>query len=194
MLAGLLIGCMEYTVDATKDPNLGADLLKMMSLVKDKRILQLKKTLQFEEPTIEESVATEKMYANTSGSLYQVDPETGAMIFVETSKKMVSQWTVLKTLQFNGVICMVALVSTCTSSIRIPQRFVRYVHDIDTTALTFTSDGELIIGVDRALYTFDVVDCSLSILISIQNMKLQETSLDRLMAIYTGQFEGHLID
>ena len=60
--------------------------------------------------------------------------------------------------------------------------------EIDTTALTFTSDGVLIIGVDRALYTFDVVDCSLSILVSILNMKLQEISLDCLMAIY-GQFE-----
>ena len=170
MLAGLLlIGCMEYTVDATKDANLGADTADEDLFGDGQTDTTIDEdTGGNEEPTIEESVATEKMYANTSGSLYQVDPETGSMIFIgdfQEDGQPVDRFEDiaidLSGHMYGGTGEYMYLINPNTAEVRAICPL-----EIDTTALTFTSDGELIIGVDRALYTFDVVDCSLSILIS----------------------------
>ena len=168
MLAGLLlIGCMEYTVDATKDANLGADTADEDLFGDGQTDTTIDEdTGGNEEPTIEESVATEKMYANTSGSLYQVDPETGSMTFIgdfQEDGQPVDRFEDiaidLSGHMYGGTGEYMYLINPNTAEVRAICPL-----EIDTTALTFTSDGELIIGVDRALYTFDVVDCSLSIL------------------------------
>ena len=161
MLAGLLlIGCMEYTVDATKDANLGADTADEDLFGDGQTDTTIDEdTGGNEEPTIEESVATEKMYANTS-ALYQVDPEQH-----DIHRRLPRRWSTCRPFYIAIVWThVVERVSICTIQILLIRAICPL--EIDTTALTFTSDGELIIGVDRALYTFDVVDCSLSILIS----------------------------
>ena len=169
MLAGLLlIGCMEYTVDMTKDLNLGVDTAEDKLLGDGEGNDTIDETDEFDEPTIEESVATEKMYANTSGSLYQVDPESGAMTFVgdfaEDGRPVDHFEDIAIDLSghmYGGTGEYMYLINPSTAEVQAICPL-----EIDTTALTFTSDGDLIIGVERALYTFDVVDCSLSILIS----------------------------
>ena len=170
MLAGLLlIGCMEYTVDATKELNLGADTAED-ELFSDGETDtdDVEETDEPEEPTIEESVATEKMYANTSGSLYRVDPETGEMSFIGDFKEdgvPVDRFEDiaidLSGHMYGGTGEYMYIINPNTAEVRAICPL-----DIDTTALTFTSEGELIIGVDRGLYVFDVMDCSLDVLIS----------------------------
>ena len=168
MLTGLLlIGCMEYTVDATKEPNLGVDTADDELFGDGASDTGLEGIDSPDESTIEESVATEKMYANTSGSLYQVDPETSAMTligdFTEDGRPVDHFEDIAIDLSghmYGGTGEYMYLINPNTAEVRAICPL-----DIDTTALTFTSEGELIIGVDTALYRFDVVDCSISVLI-----------------------------
>jgi hypothetical protein len=170
MLASLLlIGCMEYTVDATKEQNLGADTAEDELLgdgLSDTGSAE--DTGEPEEPTIESAVATEKMYANTSGTLYQVDPETGAMTFIGDFKEDGQPVDHFEDIaidlsghMYGGTGEYMYLINPNTAEVRAICPL-----EIDTTALTFTSEGELIIGVDSALYKFNVIDCSMSVLVS----------------------------
>ncbi len=170
MLTGLLlIGCMEYTVEATKEPSLGADTAEDGLIGEGLTdTASTEDSAEPEEPTIEESVATEKMYANTSGSLFQVEPETGAMTFIgeftENGQPVDHFEDIAIDLSghmYGGTGEYMYLINPNTAEVRSICPL-----EIDTTALTFTSEGVLIIGVDTALYKFDVVDCSMEVLIA----------------------------
>ena len=117
-------------MDATKDPNLGADSIEDDVLGEGQTDTAVEEdTGEFEEPTIEESVATEKMYANTSGSLYQVDPETGAMTFIgdfQEDGQPVDRFEDIA-IDLSGHMYG-GTGEYMYPSIRILQRFVRYVH------------------------------------------------------------------
>jgi hypothetical protein len=170
MLAGfLLIGCMEYTVDATKDPNLGADTAEEELFVDGEGdTASTEETGEPEEPTIEDSVATAKVYANTSGTLFEVDPITGSMNYIGDFKENGQPVDHFEDIaidlsghMYGGTGEFMYLINPNTAEVRSICPL-----EIDTTALTFTSEGELIIGVDATLYKFDVVDCSMEVLIA----------------------------
>jgi hypothetical protein len=170
MLIGLMaIGCMEYTVDATKDVNLGTDTAEYdPSLDGQTDVAEDTAEEEVEEPTIEDSVAQAKVYANTSGSLYEVDPETGYMTYVGDFKENGVPVDHFEDIaidlsghMYGGTGEYMYLINPNTAEVRAICPL-----EIDTTALTFTSSGDLIIGVDTALYTFDVVTCSIDVLLA----------------------------
>ena len=108
------------------------------------------------------------MYANTSGSLYEVDPENGSMTYVgdfQENGVPVDHFEDiaidLSGHMYGGTGEYMYLINPNTAEVRAICPF-----EIDTTALAFTSDGELIIGVDTALYTFDVVTCAIDVLLA----------------------------
>ena len=165
-----LIGCMEYTVDATKESDLGADTANG-DLLGDGDSLETPSEEENNDPSedsIEESVARGKVYANTSGSLYEVDPENGDMTLIGEFRENGVPVDHFEDIaidlsghMYGGTGEYMYLINPNNAEVRSICPL-----DIDTTALTFTSEGTLIIGMETALYTFDVVTCEVDVLIA----------------------------
>ena len=154
-----LMGCLDYTIEEAKNP------ISEMDTASEGIFDNEGNT---EEENTESILASAKIYANTSGSLYEVDPDNGAISFI--GDFMGEDGPVdhfediaidLSGHMFGGTGDFLYLINPSTAEVRKVCSL-----DLDTTALTFTSDGALIVGAENTLKIVDIEDCTIQTLIA----------------------------
>lgn len=147
-----LIGCLDYTIEEAKTPNLEADTAAEVFFdgVGDT-----------EEEDTDSLLASAKIYANTSGALYEVDPDTGSVLLIGAFTDEDGPVDHFEDIaidlsghMFGGTGEFLYLINPSTAEVRKVCPL-----DLDTTALTFTSDGSLIVGTENTLKIVDIEDC-----------------------------------
>ena len=154
-----LIGCLDYTIEEAKNP---------ISEVDTAEEGLWDSTGNTESESTESILASAKIYANTSGSLYEVDPEDGAIVFIgdfTDDNGLVDHFEDiaidLSGHMFGGTGEFLYLINPSTAEVRKVCSL-----DLDTTALTFTSDGSLIVGTENTLKVVNIEDCTVQTLIA----------------------------
>ena len=166
-----LFACMDYTIEEQKDFNNEVDTASIDSELDDSTgtTEDTASTEDTEDSIIEDpEIADAKMYANSSGELYEIDPDTGYFTFIgefryngEPVDHFEDIAIDLTGHMYGGTGEWLYLINPSTAEVRPICPL-----EIDTTALTFTSEGELIIGVDSSLYKMDIENCSLETLVA----------------------------
>ena len=83
----VLVACIDYTIKSQSSPEVAEDTASVENELEDFLFLddtgvEVEDTA--EEDIVEEMVADAKIYANTSDQLYEINPETGAAIYIGT--------------------------------------------------------------------------------------------------------------
>ena len=146
-----LIGCLDYTIEEAKTPNLEADTAAE-AFFDD--------VGNTEEEDTDSLLASAKIYANTSGALYEVDPDTGSVLLIGAFTDEDGPVDHFEDIaidlsghMFGGTGEFLYLINPSTAEVRKVCPL-----DLDTTALTFTSDGSLIVGTENTLKIVDIED------------------------------------
>ena len=154
------LACMDYELEK-KDP---------VSEGEDTAVFLSEDTAVVIEPAEEppEEVAQAPVYANTSGSLYEVDPATGEVYFINdffTAEGPVDHFEDiaidLSGHMYGGTGEYLYLINPSTAEVQpICELPIR------TTALTFTDDGRLVVGSEKTILFLDVLTCETETLIA----------------------------
>jgi hypothetical protein len=144
-----VIGCMDYTIE-DKSSTLPNQDMEDEVLVEDM------------------TIAKAKIYANTSGDLYEIVPDDGYVNWIGSffdDNGLVDHFEDiaidLQGHMYGGTGDYLYLINPMTGEVE-----EQCPLEIDTTALTFTSDGSLIIGTENNLYILHLEDCSIDNLVS----------------------------
>lgn len=166
----LSLACVDYSFESTVKSNLGADTGEVDPFLDgelDTAILDTAEE-EIEEDIVEEDVASAKIYANTSGELYEVNPDTESITFIGTFMENGVPVDHFEDIaidmsghMYGGTGEFLYLINPHTAEVRAICPL-----DIATTALAFTSAGELIIGVDSTVYKMNIETCERSTLIA----------------------------
>ena len=174
LLSMFFLACLDYNLDAKVKTALPADT----GILDDSSDITVDTATDtgvvdtgYEEPVVEEvdpEIAQAKIYANTSGELYEVNPDSGELLyigaFMENGEPVDHFEDIAIDLSghmYGGTGEYLYLINPTTAQVRSICPL-----DIATTALTFTSRGELILGVDSTLYKLNVQTCALQVLIA----------------------------
>jgi hypothetical protein len=117
----------------------------------------------------EEPIAQDPVYANTSGSLYSVDPETGDALYIGDMHAADGTPVVnfidlaidLGGRLYGGTFDALYRIDPVTAAVTEVCSF-----GVDMTALTFTSAGQLVAGGASTIELVDVDTCAVEVLVS----------------------------
>lgn len=167
----MLFACIDYNIEPEKEPNFGEDTAGLENEVDDTLLLDdtgAEEEDTPEEDIVEEMVANAKIYANTSDELYEIDPENGQASFIggfqyigESVDHFEDIAIDLTGHMYGGTGEFLYLINPSTAEVRPVCSL-----ELRTTALAFTSDGELIIGSEYSLYKMNIETCEYDILIA----------------------------
>lgn len=160
MLWLFTFACMDYELEKREPVSEGDDTA----------VLVVEDTAVIPEPAEEppEEVAQAPVYANTSGSLYEVEPATGEVYFINdffTEDGPVDHFEDiaidLSGHMYGGTGEFLYLINPSTAEVQpICELPIR------TTALTFTDDGRLVVGSEKTILFLDVQTCETETLIA----------------------------
>lgn len=166
MLAGVLTltGCVEYGIEGTDksveepiptDTELEATDTEEATDTDDSLV---------DTDVVDETVADKLVYANTSDTLFEVEPSTGGVSRIGTFSDGVSGMVDIAIdtdgHMYGGTFDALYAIVPRTA-------MVTKICDIDTSmyALTFSSDGRLFAGGDATIVEIDIDDCSVRVLL-----------------------------
>jgi hypothetical protein len=157
-----MIGCMDYTIEEPKISVLPEEADS--SILTDEELDGSNDT----SDVVEEEIAQAKIYANTSGELYEINPDNGEVILIGVftgENGPVDHFEDiaidLSGHMYGGTGEYLYLINPSNAEVREICPLL-----IDTTAMTFTSDNQLIIGTENTLQLLDKDDCSMQPIIS----------------------------
>jgi large repetitive protein len=155
-----VVGCLEYELDKRVSNDVG----------EDSGLIIIDDTSVNSEPSPEpdEEIAKAPVYANTSGSLYEVDPTTGEVYYIndffegtEAVDHFEDIAIDLSGHMYGGTGESLYLINPTTAEVhKICDLTLR------TTALTFTDDGRLVVGTENQILFLDVINCETEVLIA----------------------------
>lgn len=160
MLLLVLFGCMEYEIDKRVPVTEGEDTAQLV--VDDSAVVI--------EPAQEppEEIAQAPVYANTSGSLFEVDPATGEVYYINdffNADGPVDHFEDiaidLSGHMYGGTGEELYLINPSTAEVQSVCEL-----PIRTTALTFTDDGRLVVGTENTILFIDVLTCETETLLA----------------------------
>lgn len=172
----VLFACIDYNIESQKVPNLGEDTAALKNELEDTFVLDdtgetedtAEEAIVEEAEETEEMVADAKIYANTSGELYEINPENGQASFIGTFRDMGEPVDHFEDIaidltghMYGGTGEFLYLINPATAEVRSVCPL-----ELRTTALAFTSAGELIIGSEFSLYKMNIENCNVQTLIS----------------------------
>ena len=166
----VLLACIDYSFESDEGLGLGVDTAEFENGIDGNSELD---DTAIEEDTAEEAideemVADAKVYANSSGSLYEINPETGESVLIGEFQEEGTPVNRFEDIaidlsghMYGGTGEFLYLINPATAAVRAVCPL-----DMATTALAFTSDDELIIGSEYSLYKMDIEDCTVDTLIA----------------------------
>lgn len=154
------LACHEYTIE-NKDPATPEPAILDSGFVEEPE----------EQPevsvTIPVPTASATIYANTSGELYEVDPQNGTIELIGAFQDESGPVDHFEDIAIDLSGHMYGGTGTYLYLINPENAQVFPICELEmrTTALTFTDTGDLIIGSENTLQILDIEDCSLQSLI-----------------------------
>ena len=158
------LGCSEYEINEHQKPGLPGD---------EKEEFDPNDGTETDIPDDEDpvEVAEAPVYANTSTTLYEVEPDTGAHMWVgdfkesgQTIDKFVDIAIDSAGRMYGGTFDALYRIDPTTAEV-----FYICSANHDMTAMAFSSDGELFVGGAGSIHVMDITSCATEPLVDSTN-------------------------